>query len=196
VVDGKRVLAVGDQQAVEGERTILNYYYRNRFRIDDYVASAELYRFLRPDIMVSGHWFPREVTDDYLDGLLADGKRLAELHRELLPLDDVDFGAEGFGARIEPYRSTVKAGEEVELEVTVRNPFARDDAAVVRLVAPEGWRVSPDEHELAVDASGEAVARFAVRPSGEPVRRARVAADLTVGGTPFGQQAEALVDVE
>jgi glyoxylase-like metal-dependent hydrolase (beta-lactamase superfamily II) len=195
-VDGKRVLAVGDQQAVEGERTILNYYYRNRFRIDDYVASAELYRSLRPDIMVSGHWFPREVTDDYLDGLLADGKRLAELHRELLPLDEVDFGAEGVGARIEPYRSTVKAGGEVELEVTVRNPFARDDAAVVRLVAPEGWHVSPDEHELAVDALGEAAARFAVRPSGEPVRRARVAADLTVGVTPFGQQAEALVDVE
>ena len=28
-----------------------------------------------------------------------------------------------------------------------------------------------------------------------PVARARVAADLTVGGTSFGQQAEALVDV-
>ena len=35
----------------------------------------------------------------------AEGARLAELHRELLPLDEVDFGAEGFGARIEPYRS-------------------------------------------------------------------------------------------
>jgi hypothetical protein len=29
----------------------------------------------------------------------------------------------------------------------------------------------------------------------EPVRRARLAAELTVAGVPFGQQAEALVDV-
>jgi glyoxylase-like metal-dependent hydrolase (beta-lactamase superfamily II) len=195
-VDGKRVVAVGDQQAVEGERTILNYYYRNRFRIDDYVASAELYRSLRPDIIVSGHWFPRDVTNEYLDGLLADGKRLAELHRELLPLDDVDFGAEGFGARIEPYRSTVQAGEELTLDVTVRNPFGRDDVATVRLATPDAWQVSPEEHELPVAAHGVAVARFVVRPAEAPVRRARVAADLSVGGTQFGQQAEALVDVE
>jgi glyoxylase-like metal-dependent hydrolase (beta-lactamase superfamily II) len=195
-VDGRRVLAVGDQQAVEGERDVLNYYYRNRFRIDDYVRSAELYRSLRPDIMVSGHWYPRAVTDEYLDGLLASGRRLAELHRELLPLDEVDFGAEGFGARIEPYRSTVSAGGAVELEVVVRNPFDHDDVASVRLVAPDGWQVSPGEHEVAVDARNEAAVRFVVRPRDGAVRRARVAADLTVGGVPFGQQAEALVDVE
>jgi hypothetical protein len=35
-----------------------------------------------------------------------------------------------------------------------------------------------------------------VLPGRTPVRRARVAADLTVGGVRFGQQAEALVDVE
>jgi hypothetical protein len=35
-----------------------------------------------------------------------------------------------------------------------------------------------------------------VVPAGGPVRRARVAADLTVGDARFGQQAEALVSVE
>ena len=34
-VDGKRILATGDQQE-DGERPILNYQYRNRFGIDDY----------------------------------------------------------------------------------------------------------------------------------------------------------------
>src|SRR6185437_5804430 len=96
----------------------LNYQYRNRFRIDDYVASAELYRRLRPDVLLGGHWLPREVTDAYLDQLLAD----------------VDFGAEGFGARIAPYRVRVPAGGEVELRVQVRNPFDRVETAVVRLV--------------------------------------------------------------
>jgi glyoxylase-like metal-dependent hydrolase (beta-lactamase superfamily II) len=196
-VDGKRVVAGGDQYATEaGDKPVLNYFYRNRFRIDDYVASAALYRSLRPDIIVTGHWLPLEVTDDYLDRIEADGKRLAELHRELLPLEDVDFDAEGFGARIAPYRSRVRSGEPLELEVEVRNPFGRDEVAHVRLVVPAAWETSPETAETMLGAHATATVRFTVQPSGEAVRRARVGADLTVGGVRFGQQAEALVDVE
>src|SRR4051794_19306379 len=102
-VDGRRVLAIGDQQSNDGGGSILNYQYRNRFRPGDYVRSADLYRSLRPDLFISGHWAPHEVTDELLDRLLADGQRLEELHAELLP--EESFGAGGFGARIEPYRS-------------------------------------------------------------------------------------------
>jgi glyoxylase-like metal-dependent hydrolase (beta-lactamase superfamily II) len=193
-VDGKRILARGDQESTEGDRDVANYYYRNRFRIDDYVASAELYRALRPDVIVSGHWYPRHVTDEYLDRLAGDARRLAELHRELLPLDEVDLGAEGFAARIEPYRSTVARGGEIALDVSVRNPFDRDETAVVRLAVPAGWP-EPAAQEVALPPLGEAVLRFALPAGAAPARRARVAADVTVGDTPFGQQAEALVDV-
>jgi glyoxylase-like metal-dependent hydrolase (beta-lactamase superfamily II) len=193
-VDGKRVLATGDQQGGDrGGSDVLNYQYRNRFRIDDFVASAELYRELRPDLLIPGHWPPREVTDEYLDRLLADGQRLAELHRELLPLEDVDFGAEGFGARIEPYRSQAAAGDAIELDVTIRNPFARAATAAVALALPRGWSAVPSQ-ETELAPLGEATLRFRVT-TGTPTRRARIGADLTVGGVPFGQQAEALVDV-
>ena len=135
------------------------------------------------------------MTDRYLDRLLADGRRLAELHRRLLPVDDVDFGAEGFGARIEPYRSSVRAGDNLDLDVAVRNPFDRDAVATVRIVVPAGWEVAHGLEEVPLGPKGEEVVRFRVRPVGEPVRRARVAADLTFDGVAFGQQAEALVDV-
>jgi glyoxylase-like metal-dependent hydrolase (beta-lactamase superfamily II) len=195
VVDGRRVLATGDQQGHgPGDRAILNYQYRNRFRIDDYVASAELYRRVRPDLLVTGHWGVKAVTDSFLDGLLADGRRLAELHRELLPLDEVDLGPEGFAARIEPYRSTVSAWRPLELDVTVRNPFPRDEAAELRLVVPRGWTAEPDGRELDLAAKAEATSRFRVT-AGEPGLSARVAVDVTVGDVRFGQQAEALVDV-
>jgi hypothetical protein len=61
---------------------------------------------------------------------------------------------------------------------------------------PDGWVSSPAEHEVAVAARAEATVRFLVRVGAQAVRRARVAADLTVGEARFGQQAEALVDVE
>jgi hypothetical protein len=198
-VDGRRVVATGDQQDgrwVTGERPeTLNYQYRNRFRIDDFRQSAELYARLRPDLMISGHWLPRPVTDDYLAALLVAGTELAALHRELLPLEEVDFGAEGFGARIEPYRSALLVGEAVALRVFVRNPFRRDVEACVRLAVPEAWTVEPAEALAVLGALGEGHVDFGVRPSAAPVRRARLAADLTVDGARFGQQAEALVTV-
>jgi glyoxylase-like metal-dependent hydrolase (beta-lactamase superfamily II) len=195
-VDGRRVLATGDQQANEPAGPILNYQYRNRFRYDDYVRSAELYKELRPDLIISGHWGAREVDDAWLDELLAQGRRVAELHRELLPVEEVDLGAEGFAARIQPYRSATRAGEAVTLEVSVRNPFDRPETATVRLVVPGGWAADPEVEEIDLDEHGDGIVRFDVVPAGGPTRRARVAADVTVGGTPFGQQAEALVTLE
>ena len=192
-VDGRRVVATGDQQSNDGGRSILNYQYRNRFSVEDYIRSADLYRSLRPDLIVSGHWQPLEVTDAWLEQVTVEGRRVADLHAELLP--EEGFGPEGFGARIEPYRPAVPAGGEVELEVLVRNPFAREQTATVVLVVPAAWEASPSPAEVAVEPHGEATVRFRLRVGEQPVRRARVAADLTVGGVPFGQQAEALVDV-
>jgi glyoxylase-like metal-dependent hydrolase (beta-lactamase superfamily II) len=185
-VDGKRVLATGDQQTHEPGRSVLNFQYANRFSPDDFVRSAELYRRLRPDVIVSGHWLPCEVTDELLDQLTADAQRTAELHRELLP--EEGFGTEGFGARIEPYRAT---GPSAQLDVTVRNPFDGEETATVRLVVPEGWTVVPPEQQLELAAHGEDVARFRVTAT----ESGWLAADITVGGARFGQQAEAHVEV-
>ncbi len=192
-VDGRHVLATGDQDShLPDGRAILNYQYRNGFRLDDYVASAELYRTLRPDLLLTGHSGVIEVTDGLLERLAEDGRRLAELHRELLPLAEVDLGPGGFAARIDPYRSEGRAGEPLRLEVSVRNPFDRDERATVRLALPPGWTAEPAEQEVPVAAGGEAVASFRVVPGSTA---AWLAADVTVGETRFGQQAEALVEV-
>jgi glyoxylase-like metal-dependent hydrolase (beta-lactamase superfamily II) len=193
-VDGRRVLATGDQQTNdEGRPAVLNYQYRNRFQPGDFVQSAELYRALGTELIVSGHWLPREVDEAYLQQLLEDGRRTEELHAALLP--DEGFGATGFGARIEPYRAEAKPGGEVVLDVNVFNPFDRDETASVRLVVPEGWEATPPDSDVPIAARAQAVVRFHVRVGPNRERRARVAVDLTVGEARFGQQAEALVDV-
>ncbi|HEX3807298.1 MAG TPA: MBL fold metallo-hydrolase, partial [Gaiellaceae bacterium] len=184
-VDGRRVLFTGDQQS-GAPLTLPNYQYRNRFAIDDYVRSAELYAELRPELILSGHWLPLEVDDDVLARLRDEGERVAALHRALLPLEDVDFGAGSMGARIEPYRSTVATGESFDLEV-----YVVAAPAEVELVVPAGFSVEPATASLAEPG----IVQFRVTAGASPVRRARVAADLTVAGVRYGQQAEALVDV-
>lgn len=210
VVDGVRVVVTGDQQDggwVQGERgEVLNYQYRNGFHYDDYIRSAELYRKLRPDLMISGHWAPRWVDEAYLDRLLADGQRLAELHRALLPLDEVDLGRFGIGTRIVPYRSHVPAGSSAEVTVLVRNPLSgsfrngaaaiEPDTVVLDLVVPAGWGTPQRRQVVRLAPGQEARVPFVVcPPAGTRADRARIAVDLTVGQVRFGQVAEALVDV-
>lgn len=198
-VDGQRVVATGDQQTTTwqpGERAeVLNLQYKNRFRIDDFTKSAELYRKLRPELMISGHWTPRKVDDAYLDLLAEKGAELARLHRELLPLSEVDFEAEGVGAWIRPYQVTTAPGRPFTVEVEARNPFADADEVTVALVVPAGWRAEPDSACAEVPGRANQTFEFVVTPGRRPCRRARLGADLTVGATRFGQHAEALVDV-
>ncbi|MGW7617582.1 MBL fold metallo-hydrolase [Streptomyces antimycoticus] len=200
-VDGRRVVASGDQQntawdPARGEPEILNYQYRNRFRIDDFTRSADLYRRLRPDIMISGHWPPREVTDAYLDMLAVEGHRLARLHREILP-SGFDAEAEGFSARLSPYRSVLAPGDTLRVTVEARNPLPR--AEVVRLlpVLPTGWSAEPAVREVKVRAGETVTETFDIRipAAGQRTPRQRFAVDMTVGQVALGQQAEALVSV-
>lgn len=199
-VDGRSVMATGDQQDTAWEPGItpelLNYQYRNRFRVDDFTASAELYRALRPELLISGHWQPFDVTDAYLDMLLEEGRRLARLHRELLPRE-VDFGAEGFAARIDPYRSAVRPGGRLRIEAAVLNPFPSRETAEVALCAPRGWIAEPALRRVDIAGHGKGTAAFElhVPPGTAPAERLRLAVDVTVGRMRFGQQAEALVCV-
>jgi glyoxylase-like metal-dependent hydrolase (beta-lactamase superfamily II) len=194
-VDGKRVLAAGDQyQSSVGDE--YNYVYQNRYQISDYVTSAALYRRLAPDLILTGHWDPLWVPVGYFDNLEERGLALERLHRQLLPLEDVNFDAEGIGAWIHPYQAQLQGGQTLPLYVDVLNPLSSAEEVIVKLVVPEGWQVKPAEQRIFLDGKDTAKLPFEVTPPVNiRVRRARIAADLTVGTRRFGQQAEALITV-
>jgi hypothetical protein len=204
-VDGMRVVATGDQQDKHWARDAqpggwpnerLNHVYAARVQPDDFVKSAALYTRLDPQLMISGHWRPRKIERDYLEMLAQRGQLFESLHRDLLPLDEVDLGLEGFASRIEPYRSKVLPESVLDVDVWVRNPFAEAREARIELVVPDGWTVEPLERCVPLEALAEATARFSLRVGKDPQHLARIAADVSFGDRPLGQQAEALVTVQ
>ncbi len=198
-VDGTKVVVTGDQQDKAWGRhprnERLNHIYQARVGPDDFVSSAALYARLQPQLMMSGHWAPRWIEADYLEMLATRGQIFADLHRSLLPLEEVNLGLEGFAARIEPYRSEVCGGSTLDFDVWLRNPLASATEARVDLVVPAGWQARPPAQSLALDGHGTGTLRFAVEVGKEPQRRARIAADVSIGELRLGQQAEALVTV-
>jgi glyoxylase-like metal-dependent hydrolase (beta-lactamase superfamily II) len=193
--DGKRVLAIGDQQMGD-DGLEWNYVYQNRFRIGDYARSAALYGRLQPDVMVSGHWEPVWVDADYLKKAEASGRLLEQMHRELLPLEETDFGAEGFGARFYPYQAEVEAGGTVSFEVETLNPFHTETEMVIELVLPDGWKADETVRRVSAAGKGKKAASFTLTaPRMGPAKRLLIAANITAGNRAFGQQAEAFIHV-
>ena len=216
-VDGKRVLALGDQIHEEGwlaylfrhemgvggkpitslpPPKVLNYVYQNGFRLGDYRTTAEMYLGVRPQILLFGHWPPAtSITPEYLEQLRSRGETLERLHRQLLPLDDFDADAGGITAVIRPYQATVSAGEWLPLAVECLNPYRDEQELRVDLRVPDGFSVRPASVQARVAGSGQLRAEFEICASTGPMRRARVTADPTVGSHRLGEQAEALVTV-
>jgi hypothetical protein len=208
-------LAVGDQFQ-DGAGARWNYVYKNGFEAGDYRRAAELYCRLAPDLILSGHHEPMPVTPGYLEDLLARATTLEHLHRELLPAGS-EPAAGGLEVRIDPHQADTPAGQAMPFAVVLsRDGFGGDDGGrgsrasrapgdgsptsprevLVRPVAPPGWGVEPAEARLRLGPRGAARAAFVlVPPAGLDVRRARIAADVTVDGARLGQCAEALVTV-
>ncbi|QIG40046.1 MBL fold metallo-hydrolase [Microbacterium sp. 4R-513] len=198
VVDGVTVVFTGDQQeglgGRDGRRDVLNYQYRNLFALGDYSRSAALYRRIAPGLMASGHWEPRWVDDAYLAHLEEAGRLVDELHRRLLPIDELAIPADGQVARIMPARARARTGETVDYAVQVRNPLPARATAVIRPVVPLGWRTSETELVIPLDPGEESTVPLTVTPM-SPGRRQRLAVDVRIDDLLLGQHADALVDV-
>jgi glyoxylase-like metal-dependent hydrolase (beta-lactamase superfamily II) len=191
--DGKRILVTGDQYQ-NGDH--YNYVYQNRYQLGDHIRSADLYARLNPDVILTGHWDPLWTPPGYFDLLRERGEAVERLHQTLLPLEEVDFDAEGVGAWVRPYQSEVEPWSLISFEVDVRNPLPTEETLRVSLVVPEGWKVNQPVQQMRLPPLSTGCLEFQVQVDDHPVRRARIAADLTVGTRRFGQHAEALVTVK
>ena len=174
---------------------MLNYQYRNRFDAQDYRGSADLYHAIAPDLVIGGHWMPRWVDLAYLQMLSAQGEEVVDVHRDLLPVDELTMPADGVLAYLQPYLSTCVVGETITIAVSVHNPWRSRAAVVTRLIVPTGWSVTPDHVRTQLDEGAEVTFDVRVQAGAAPVHRARIAIDVSIGELRLGQHAEALVEV-
>lgn len=191
--DGRKVLCTGDQYADE-DGLFCNYVYKNLFDYDDFMRSAELYRTIHPDYILTGHWQYRDRPEEYYDQITSIGAAVSELHQKLLPLDKIRFSSDGFAASMSPYRAEAVRKTPVEMTVCVTNPFPYKAFVHIRLILPDGFKAAETD-TLTWEAGPHETrsAGTAILTPDTPVRRARIACDITIAGHRLGQQAEMLI---
>jgi len=203
-VDGLRFAHTGDQYGPINDRVRPSawptpalepvYVYRNGAFLDSYRRSAQWLADFRPDIVVSGHWWPIETDDAYFETLTEYGREYEQRHRRLMPLGDSEphFGLDSMAGWMWPYRAHVGEGEPIAFEVTIRNPLPTEATLDLRLTGPPGWEGSTAS--VRAPARAEVTAELTIQPDG-PCRRQPVTVELHADGHPFGPVLEALVTV-
>ena len=199
-VDGVTVLFTGDQQehlGIPGLRTeILNYQYRNRFRLGDYAASAALYRAGRARAAgqralgspLGGRGLPRCTSRTPREDLV-------EIHGTCCRWTSSISGRTAsccVSSRTVP-RSIPARCSSSRPRCATRTPRRRTRCCG-RSCPPAGSRSIPRSTSGSTrgrNAPSCCTSAWAEAPS----IRSRVTVDTTIGSLLLGQHAEALVDV-
>ncbi len=203
VVDGQKVAFTGDNIFLEeapgltGGLTPQIYettVHRNSFQLAMHRQCADVMETVAPDLICPGHnqlipWDPTR-SREYRDFI---GRK--ERAMRALVDEPADQSIDLWWARLLPYLSDVRPGENVEYRLLLRNNLERDARFDARLLAPEGWS-APDDFEaidLAAGARGEL--RLTATAPAEPDVRRPLLAEIRIDGVTQGPHAEALVTV-
>jgi glyoxylase-like metal-dependent hydrolase (beta-lactamase superfamily II) len=198
-VDGLRVAVTGDQFERDRDRRLRGSapVYRNHILPGDYAAVIAKLRAFAPDLMLTGHMGADRPSAADFDDCERWAEQLEEAWRELAPDPDaVGFVLDPDVVSFVPYESEAAPGDDLDVEVEVRNHFAHTAEATISVALPDAWVSEPRTADLSLDAHDAGRVSFVIRtPSGAKPRRHVIAADVVLNGVRLGEAAEALVRV-
>jgi glyoxylase-like metal-dependent hydrolase (beta-lactamase superfamily II) len=200
-IDGRRVAVVGDQLELDrvGRARGGGPVYRNRVAVGDYVRGIDRIRDFNPDLILTGHKGPLRLSRAQLVEARRWGMRLDEAWESLAAFPTApEFSLDPGIATVAPYRTSARPGIPFRLAVTIRNPLPRGAKVTCRLTPPPAWDSAPVDSNGFVGARSEMTFVFEVttpRLEWAPARQL-VTADVSLDGWRWGQQAEAIVDLE
>jgi glyoxylase-like metal-dependent hydrolase (beta-lactamase superfamily II) len=201
-IDGKRIAFTGDAFFETGGRDGAlrhNLIFRNEVHSDSHLKSIRSLIDHSPDVIAPGHGKPYAVTRELMEATERQFRKQQQMFAEILPAGETDFGMDPSWVSIYPYQILLAPGDRQQLEIRVRN--YKPDATKVEaaLIAPKGWRVTPDIVKFEIEGRKEAVKKVSVSvPSSwtPPAPRFAIVCDVMRDGKYLGQITEAVVDIK
>jgi len=162
---------------------------------EGYILGAEYLSRLKPDLLMGGHSYVMDRPAAFIERYRRWAYEMRDAFKDLLSEDDYRYGYDPFWVRVEPYRVTLKAGEEVEWTVHVRNFTPRPQKVRVDFRAGPGLEPPPG---LLSELAGESRSAYKVRLRAAPGAAPGVSIvglDVTRDGRRLGEWFDAVVEV-
>jgi glyoxylase-like metal-dependent hydrolase (beta-lactamase superfamily II) len=201
VIDGKTVVFTGDNIFGDpedprhtGHEAVVAH--NSSVFEEGYIRGAEYLSRVKPDLLMGGHSYVMDKPAAFIERYRRWSYAMRDVFRSLMPEDDYRYGYDPFWVRVEPYRVKVKAGETVELAVTVRNFRGRPQEHRVAFDAGAGLSVEPAVLQGRVAGESRAVFPARVRVAADAAPGVRlIGLDITLDGRRYGELFDAIVEV-
>jgi glyoxylase-like metal-dependent hydrolase (beta-lactamase superfamily II) len=200
-IDGARVAFTGDaffNNPDDPTSLRHNLIYRNEVKTGDHLQSIRNILEFEPNILAPGHGRPFLIDRAKALNFEERAKKQDAFFRDLIADPDTDMGVDPSWIRIYPYQMIVFPGQTKRIEIRVRNHRPRRVQIRGAFILPDGWRSTPSEISLDIDASAKATTEATISiPSNwsNPLSRVAIALDVMADGKYLGQIAEAVVDI-
>jgi glyoxylase-like metal-dependent hydrolase (beta-lactamase superfamily II) len=164
---------------------------------EGYIYGAEFLTRLKPDLLVGGHSFVMDHPAAFIERYRKWSYEMRDAFQALSSQSDYRYWFDPFWVRAQPYRSAIRPGQSVTVNLHVRNFRTGKQAHRIVLHAPPDLVVEPAV--LEGEVSGESRQAFPIRlkaaPDATPGVRI-VALDVSLDGRRFGEWFDFIVGVE
>lgn len=201
VVDGKKVAFTGDNifgdpddPAQTGHEAVVA---RNSAIFEEgYIYGAEFLKRLNPDIIIGGHSFVLNNPGKMIERYRRWSYEMRDAFAELSPEKDYRYFFDPFWVRIEPYRSTIEAGNKMDLKLYIRNFLPEKQQYKLRFNSLPSIVVEPSSLVCAVAGGSKQCLPLSIRV--RPDTQAGVyivAVDITIDNRRYGELFDFIVNV-
>jgi glyoxylase-like metal-dependent hydrolase (beta-lactamase superfamily II) len=202
VIDGKQVAFTGDNlfgnssdPAQTGHEAVVA---RNSAIFEEgYIYGAQYLQRLQPDLIVAGHSYVIDQPKGMIDRFAAWAREIRDAYQNLSAEKDYRYMFDPYWVRAEPYRVSVRAGQQADVTLHVRNFLPQSQSHRIQACAVQGINIQPAVLEGSVQP--QSAGHFQLRLSTTPDLKPGVyivAFDVTLNDKRYGQWFDMILSVE
>ncbi len=164
---------------------------------EGYIYGADFLQRLQPDLIVAGHSYVIDRPAAMIDRFAAWAREIRDVYQSLSAEEDYRYMFDPYWVRAEPCRVVIKAGQQADTILRVRNFLPRPQSNRIRVHVPPGMEVEPPVLDGMVEAKSRNSSPLRVSVASD-LRPGvyLVAFDVTLDGKRYGEWFDMIVSVE
>lgn len=201
-IDGRKVAFTGDdifgdpdEVTQTGHEAMVAH--NSAILEEGYIYGAEYLSRLKPDILVGGHSFVMDHPGAFIERYRKWSYEMRDSFQSLSSEKDYRYWFDPFWVRAKPYRTALRAGQSITINLHVRNFLSRRQTHRIEIHTPSGLAAEPAVIEGGLSAQSKAVLPIIIRTATDAAPGVRIVSlDVTLDGQRHGELFDFVVEIE